>query len=237
MKRLTVVSVVVLVVFLAALGVKAAEPKWCPLCSMNLKMYWKTNHRLTLADGTQVQTCSLHCAAQVYADKSGEIVKWEVVDYQTQAFVEAKEALFLIKSSLPGTMTAVSKLAFGSRAEAARYQKEHGGTIGTFDEALEQALADLGEDKKMLMKKMALMSKKGQALAEKYGCYQCHGEGGKGGRAPAWDAPAFVQKMNSRVKIKEAITGGTDQMPAFGEKIPEAELHALTIYVWSRRTK
>jgi hypothetical protein len=65
------------------------EPQWCPLCGMNLKMYHQTSNRLTLLDGTRVQTCSIFCAAQVYEKKPVEVDRWEVVDYETKGWIDA----------------------------------------------------------------------------------------------------------------------------------------------------
>lgn len=242
MKRTFVVSLatlglVCLIFSLQTFRVTAQEEeKWCPLCSMNLKMFWKTNHRLTFSDGTKAQTCSIHCAAIFYQKRAAEIDKWEAVDYDTQKFINAKKAHFLIGSDLPGTMTAVSKLAFKSKGTAKKYEKEHGGTIGTFDDALEKALADMGEDKKMIMKKVAKMSQMGKQLAGKHGCCKCHGEGGRGGTGSAWNTPEFAKKMDSRVKIKQAILGPKHK-PSYEGKIPEKELHAITLYIWTQRPK
>ncbi len=242
MKRIIVVplailGLVCLIILLQTYRVTAEEEaKWCPLCSMNLKMFWKTNHCLTFADGTKVQTCSFHCAAIFYQKRAAEIDKWEAVDYDTKKFIDAKKARFLIGSNLPGTMTAVSKLTFKSKRTAKEYQKEHGGTIGTFDDALDRALADLGEDKKMIMKKVAKRSQMGKQLAGKHACYECHGEGGTGGTASAWNTPEFAKKMDSRVKIKKAILGPKHK-PSYEGKIPEKELHAITLYIWTQRPK
>lgn len=234
-------NIILVSMFLSALFLvtilHAQEERWCPLCGMNLKMYWKTNNRLLLSDGSKVQTCSLHCAAQIYSKRAAEIDKWEIVDYHTDKFIDARKAHFLIGSDLPGVMTAVSKKAFESIEVAREYQKKHGGTIGTFDEALKRTLDDMGEDNKMIMKKVAEMVKAGEGLAGKHGCYNCHGEGGKGGKAPAWNSPDFIQRMDTRVKIKKAIMEGGKGMPFFEGKIPEKELHAITLYIWTLRGK
>lgn len=241
MKRSIIISVAILglcsvLCFQVLDGNAQEEGKWCPLCSMNLKMFWKTNHRLTFADGTKAQTCSIHCAAIIYQKRAAEIDKWEAVDYDTQKFIDAEKAHFLIGSDLPGTMTAVSKLAFKSEATAKKYQKEHGGSIGIFDNALNKALADMGADNEMIMKKVARMSRMGKELAGKHECYKCHGEGGRGGTASAWNTPEFVKKMDSRVKIKQAILG-TKHKASYEGKIPEKDLHAITLYIWTQRPK
>lgn len=214
------------------------EPRWCPLCGMDLKMYHQTSNRLTFSDKSDVQTCSIFCAAQFYEKRPTEIERWEVVDYETKKWIDAKKAHWLIGSDIPGVMTAVGKIAFLSPDDAKKYQKNHGGSIGTFDDALNRTLSDMGSDRKMIMARVAEMAKMGKDLAGKQGCYQCHGEGGKGGTAAGrgWDTPAFSKKMDNRVKIKEAITKGCPGMPGYEGKIDGKGLHAITLYIWSLRT-
>jgi len=89
----------------------------------------------------------------------------------------------------------------------------------------------------MIKKKVAKMSAMGKKLAGKHGCYRCHGEGGTGGRAKAWNTSEFANRMDSRVKIKQMILGGTQKMEGYQGKITEKELHAITIYVWTWRPK
>ncbi|OGQ01335.1 MAG: hypothetical protein A2026_01470 [Deltaproteobacteria bacterium RBG_19FT_COMBO_46_12] len=211
------------------------EPRWCPLCGMDLKMYHQTSNRLTFSDGTKVQTCSIFCAAQFYEKRPTEIDQWEVVDYETKGWIDARKAKWLIESDIPGVMTAVSKLAFSSLEIAKKYQKKHGGTIGTFDDALNRTLSDMGSDRKMIMARVAERAKMGKDLAGKQGCYKCHGEEGKGGTASGWNTPAFSKKMDGRVKIKEAITKGCPGMHGYEGKIDGKGLHAITLYIWSLR--
>jgi mono/diheme cytochrome c family protein len=228
-------------VFLSSLAlssaVQADEQKWCPLCGMNLKMYWKTHHRLTFSDGTSTGYCSIHCAALVYKDRAGEIDRWEVVDYDTEKLTDARKARFLIGSDLPGTMTPVSKLAFASPDTAKRYQEKHGGIVGSFDDALRRTLEGMGEDMALIQKKVAQVSAMGKDLAGKHGCFQCHGESGSGGKAAGWNSPAFARTMDTRVKIKKAILGGSHKMKGYEGKMTEKELHAITVYIWTQRAK
>ncbi|MBW2048416.1 MAG: nitrous oxide reductase accessory protein NosL [Deltaproteobacteria bacterium] len=132
--------------FLFCTAVQAEEQKYCPLCSMNLKMFWKTTQWLTFSDGKRTGYCSIHCASIVYQKRPTEIDLWEVADYDTKKLIDGRKAHFLIGSDLPGTMTPVSKLAFASLDVAKRYQKEHGGSIGTLDDALKRAIEGRGED-------------------------------------------------------------------------------------------
>lgn len=211
------------------------EPKWCPLCGMNLKMYHQTSNRVTFSDGTKVQTCSIFCAAQFYEKRPTEIDRWEVVDYETKGWIDAKKANWLVGSDIPGVMTAVSKLAFLSLEDTKKYQKKHEGTIGTFDDALNRTLSDVGSDRKMIMARVAERAKMGKDLAGKHGCYKCHGEEGKGGTASGWNTPEFAKRMESRVKIKEVITKGVSGMAGYEGKIDEKDLHSITLYIWSLR--
>jgi mono/diheme cytochrome c family protein len=238
MKSKWIVCSLILASGLLFLGAGQAEDqKYCPLCSMNLKMFWKTNHWLTFSDGTKTGYCSIHCAAIVYKDRADEIDHWEVVDYDTGELFDARAAYFLIGSDLPGTMTPVSKLAFNRRHVAETYEKEHGGKIGNFQEALQRALEGLGEDMALIKKKVAVMSEKGKTLAGKHGCFTCHGENGTGGKAMGWTGPEFARSMDSRVKIKEAVLGGSHTMAGYEGKISEKELHAITLYLWTNRAK
>jgi len=236
-KGLIVCSLILVSAFFLFTAVHAEEQKWCPLCSMNLKMFWKTTHWLTFSDGTRTGYCSIHCASKVYQDRATDIDRWEVADYDTKKLINARKAHFVIGSDLPGTMTPVSKLAFASLDVAKKYQKEHGGTIGTLDDALKRALEGRGEDMALIKKKKAKMSAMGKKLAGKHGCYRCHGEGGTGGTAFGWNTARFAKKMDSRVKIKEKILGGTPKMEGYKGKIAEKELHAITIYLWTQRPK
>jgi len=211
------------------------EPRWCPLCGMNLKMYHQTSNRLIFSDGSKNQTCSIFCAAQIYEKRPTEIDRWEVVDFETKGWTDAKKAHWLIGSDIIGVMTAVSKIAFSSSEDARKYQKNHGGTIGTFDDALNRTLSDMGSDRKMIMARVAERAKMGKDLAGKHGCFQCHGEEGKGGTASGWVTPSFSKKMDNRVKIKEAVTKGVPGMQGYEGKIDEKDLHSITLYIWSLR--
>ena len=211
------------------------EPQWCPLCGMNLKMYHQTNNRLAFFDGEKTQTYSIFCAAQFYEKRPTEIDRWEAVDCETKGWIDARKAHWLVGSDIPGVMTAISELAFLSVEDVKKYQKKHGGTIGTFDDALNRTLSDMGSDRKMIMASVAERTKMGKDLAGKHGCYKCHGEEGKRGSAPGWNTLGFSKKMDNRVKIKEAITKGGSGMQGYEGKIDEKDLHSITLYIWSLR--
>ncbi len=86
-------------------------------------------------------------------------------DYGTKGLINAETAFWVIGGSKPGVMTKNAKWAFANKADAEKFQKENGGRIARFDEALEAAYKDLAEDTKMIrerrkMRKMKMMEQK-----------------------------------------------------------------------------
>lgn len=233
MKKEFIFVQLVLAFFLLTALTQAADPPWCPLCSMNLKMYHQTNNRLTLLNGSTIQTCSIFCAAQIYEKKATEIEQWEVIDFSGKEFIDAKKAFWVIGSDVPGVMTAVGKIAFSSREEARKFQEVHSGTLGTFQDAFDRTLADMGSDRKMIMARVAKRAQMGKELAGKQGCFGCHG---KEQKALSFSNPELIKKMSSRITIKETILKGTTGMEGYEGKLNEKDLHSITLYLWSLRS-
>jgi mono/diheme cytochrome c family protein len=103
----------------------------------------------------------------------------------------------------------------------------------------------------------------GYAIAERLGCFRCHGPGGRGasrnpgslkGYIPPWDGRDFAELVLDEAELREWILGGRPQrlqanplarffldrqairMPAFRGRIKEEELRALESYIgWLRR--
>lgn len=113
--------------------------------------------------------------------------------------------------------------------------------------------ADLPED---------TAARKGYAVAERLGCFRCHGPGGRGagnnpgslkGYIPPWDGRDFAELVHGEGELREWILAGRPQrlqanalarffldrqairMPAFRGQITEEELRALEAYIgWLR---
>ncbi len=116
------------------------EKESCPRCGMNLPKYYKTNHSASL-DGKTYQYCSIHCLQDHLYD--GVSLKNPlVVDVATLKFIDATKAYYVVGSSARGTMSRVSKYAFATKEKAELFQKEHGGEIVDFYQALEVAKKD-----------------------------------------------------------------------------------------------
>jgi mono/diheme cytochrome c family protein len=118
------------------------------------------------------------------------------------------------------------------------------------------AAADLPEDP---------AARKGHAVAERLGCFRCHGPGGRGGGnnpgslkgyIPPWDGRDFAELVADEGELKAWILGGRPQrlqanplarffldrqairMPAFRGQITEEELRALEAYIgWLRASE
>ena len=103
---------------------------------------------------------------------------------------------------------------------------------------------------------------KGHALAERLGCFGCHGPGGRGagsnpgslkGYIPPWDGRDFAELVVDEGELREWILGGRPQrlqsnptarffldrqtirMPAFRGQMTEEELRTLVAYIaWLR---
>ncbi|HET56986.1 MAG TPA: hypothetical protein ENN35_00915 [Deltaproteobacteria bacterium] len=214
-------------------NVEGWDQKWCPLCGMDLDVFHSTCHRLFFNDGRIVGYCSIHCAAKDYRKYRDQVAKIDVADFATGEFIPAETAHYLVGSDLPGVMSVVSKKAFASLDDAKKFQKEHGGDILSFKETLAVVYAGIDRDQKMLMKKMGTMEVMGKKVATKYGCFECHGQDGRGcGKATAFISPRFVKEMNSKPVLKDAIMRDGHAKDAFQDKISPKELQALMIYVW-----
>jgi len=138
------VSMTLLIVLCSAffLFSYAAEREGCVVCGMYLDLYEITRYELRFKDGTSQSTCSLACAAGLIRDNRKKIKTIRVADFLTGKLIDADKALILEGSDIPGVMSYTSRVAFPSREAALSMQKEHGGKIITFDEALENQLRD-----------------------------------------------------------------------------------------------
>ena len=141
-----------------------SSKEFCNVCGMHLTKFYKTSHVSTFKNGHKEQYCSLHCQAKIHNHHKEKIKSIEVVDTNSLKLINAKNAYYVVGSSKKGTMSPVSKYAFLNKNEAKTFQKEFGGEIHTFDEALEIAKNSMKKDNTSTNKKRAMMAKKGKKI-------------------------------------------------------------------------
>ena len=137
----------------------AKYPK-CPYCGMDRKQFHHSRHLVHYQDDLADGTCSLHCAALSLAlnlDRGPKAIY--AADFGAKAdpkpLINVDAATYLIGSKLPGVMTAQSKVAFGSKADAEAAKAKEGGELGDFDAALKAAYQSMANDTLMIRKKRA----------------------------------------------------------------------------------
>ena len=89
------------------------------------------------------------------------------MDVQTLKFIPVEKAHYVVGSDVKGTMSMVSKYAFGTKEAAEAFAKEHGGKVTDFKGAYEVAKKDFEKDTAMISKKQAMMAKKGEMIYKK----------------------------------------------------------------------
>lgn len=157
-KMYRIVLVGLLLSALGATGLFAADDvakhKSCPHCGMDRGQYSHSRMLIVYDDNTEVGACSLHCAAidlAVNIDKTPKTIF--VGDYNTRKLIDAEQAFWVIGGSKPGVMTKRAKWAFEKKADAEAFVQKEGGTLATFEAAIQKAYEDIYADTKMIREK------------------------------------------------------------------------------------
>lgn len=191
---------------------KGDAKTWCPICGMNLKMYYKTSHGVELKDGVTKQYCSIRCLAVDYPVIEGKISKILVTDVKSEKLIDAKKAFYVIGSKVPGTMSMVSKLAFEQEADAKVFALENGGEIVNFEVAFAKANASLKDDvDEFIKKKQKGMYPMGEKIYDK----QCKKED--------IHIHNFSAINELKADLKKRVICG---------ELEEKELQAVALYLW-----
>jgi nitrous oxide reductase accessory protein NosL len=135
---------------------------FCPECGMTLPMFYKTNHAATV-NGQVKQYCSMHCLVEDM-QKGSKPTEIKVVDVTTLKFIPVEKAIYVVGSHKKGTMTTVSKYAFGSKEAAEAFAKANGGTVTDYKGALDEAKKDFAKESKIISQKQAMMAQKGEMV-------------------------------------------------------------------------
>jgi len=110
------------------------EARYCKSCGMDLVMFYKTSHA-AIINGAKQQFCSMHCLADAMKHAK-DIHDIKVVDAKSLQWIDAKNAYYVVGSSVKGTMSRISKYAFKNISDAKEFQEKKGGTIMRFSEIL-----------------------------------------------------------------------------------------------------
>jgi nitrous oxide reductase accessory protein NosL len=115
----------------------------CPNCGMMINMWARTRHSFHHEEG-DMTICSIRCMAD-RANSSGlEPTGAEVAIYlDPDKMIPVAEAVYVVGSTAPGTMTMQSKIAFADKEEASRFAEKYGGEITDFQGAVAAAAAEL----------------------------------------------------------------------------------------------
>jgi len=123
----------------------------CPYCGMSRTKWHHSRHLVQYDDGLVDGTCSIHCLAislslnidrgpkAIYAADFGASEK-------IKPLVKVDTMTYLVGSSLRGTMTPNSKMAFTTEKAAKLFQSEKGGDLADFDKALTLSYVGMSKD-------------------------------------------------------------------------------------------
>jgi len=112
----------------------------CARCGMDLIRFYKTSHASEYK-GKKFQYCSIHCLE----DHLGEGISLKnpkVVDNSSLKFISIADAIYVVGSKKPATMSRISKYAFSNLKDAKAFQSKFGGEIMDFNGAREVAQED-----------------------------------------------------------------------------------------------
>ena len=112
----------------------------CSICGMDLPTFYKTNY-IAEDDNGMHQYCSLHCLV-AHLNEGAELKNPKVVDVTTLKPIPVLQAYYVVGSNVKGTMSRVSKYAFGRYEDAVAFQEQHGGKIMDFNAAMQEAKKD-----------------------------------------------------------------------------------------------
>jgi len=190
---------------------KGAEKLWCPVCGMNLKMFYKTSHTSKLKNGTPRQYCSIRCLVVDMQEYGIDTDTIKVVDAKSQKLIDAPKAFYVLNSKVKGTMSKVSKLAFISKDDADEFVKKHKGKVVDFETALNAAKKSLKSDIAMIKKKK---EKKIYPMGKKIFTKMCKQD----------------IDLNDYIEINELKSAIKNEKLC--RPLKEKQLQALSLYLW-----
>lgn len=135
----------------------------CNVCGMTLHMFYKTNHAAS-HKGHDKQYCSMVCMVEDSIAYGNYLTNFRVVDNNTLKFINSSKAYFVVGSKKPGTMSMISKYAFGTKESAIKFMEENGGKLMIFDRAYDLVKESQSQTMTAIKKKQSKMIKKGKRM-------------------------------------------------------------------------
>lgn len=158
-KRVTSVLMVFSILMLAlAMPASAQEDiekhPTCKYCGMERGAFMHSRMVVVYEDGTEVGTCSIHCAAIDNVQKlDAAPMSIRVGDHDTGKLIDGEKAYWVIGGKDAGVMTRRPKWAFEKKEAAEKFVAAKGGDVTTFEEALRATYEDMYVDTKMIREK------------------------------------------------------------------------------------
>ncbi|MDJ0781889.1 MAG: nitrous oxide reductase accessory protein NosL [Desulfosarcinaceae bacterium] len=145
----------------------------CHNCGMTRPMWARTWFTYENAAGAH-EVCSLHCLAEVTLMSGEDPKRVMVALYQDpDKMIPVEAAYFVIGSKAKGTMTMTSKPAFASRADAAAFAAQCGGTVAQFPEALAVAQKSVAAENQKIAQNRKRKGKIVEPVADQDRCPVC----------------------------------------------------------------
>jgi copper chaperone NosL len=162
MKLLT--AVVTAVLLIPGTGALAADDikkiPACQYCGMDRDQFGQTRMLIEYEGGSKIGVCSIHDAGVDLAQSiSKTISRILTADYNSRELIDAEKATWVLGGDIPGVMAKKSRVAFSDKSKALAFQKEHGGDVGDFDEAMDDTYDEMWNDIKMIREKRSKMKK------------------------------------------------------------------------------
>jgi nitrous oxide reductase accessory protein NosL len=190
---------------------KGHEKHWCPVCGMNLKMFYKTNHTSQLLNKTQRQYCSMRCLVMDKEEYGIESSSIQVIDASSEKLIDASSAYYVLGSKVKGTMSKTSKFAFAQESDAKIFAKKYKGKVVSFEVAMKSAKETLVSDTESIKKKKV---KKIYPMGKKIFDKKCSKD---------IDATNYIEINELKADI---------QNNKLCKPLKEKQLQALALYLW-----
>lgn len=146
--------------------------QFCSVCGMTLHKFYKTNHTAEV-NGKTHQYCSIHCMFEEAMSKGLHVKNPQVIDNDTLKFISTNDAFYVVGSKKPGTMSTISKYAFGTKSSAEAFAKKFGGKIMSYPEVAKMVQNGLAKEIAMIKKRQSKAAKMGGKIYKKM-CKQTH---------------------------------------------------------------